>query len=89
VSSWVQTSLSSERCSEIAEAFTAGDIGLPQIRTVLEHTGNTPIGVVLEPFLNENLARYKHPEDLVLVVELPHNASGKVVKVQLCKDYSS
>ncbi|WP_228839460.1 AMP-binding enzyme, partial [Nocardia farcinica] len=43
----------------------------------------------LEPFLNENLARYKHPKDLVVVAELPRNASGKVVKVQLRKDYSS
>ena len=32
---------------------------------------------------------YKHPKDLVIVAELPRNASGKVVKVQLRKDYSS
>ncbi|WP_040800025.1 fatty-acid--CoA ligase FadD5 [Nocardia higoensis] len=43
----------------------------------------------LEPFLNENLARYKHPKDLVLVPELPRNAGGKVVKPQLRKDYAS
>ncbi|MEU7763798.1 fatty-acid--CoA ligase FadD5 [Nocardia sp. NPDC049190] len=43
----------------------------------------------LEPFLNENLARYKHPKGLVLVPALPRNASGKVVKVQLRKKYSS
>lgn len=42
----------------------------------------------LGPFLNENLARYKHPKDLVLVAELPRNASGKVVKVELRKDLS-
>ncbi|MEV6277110.1 fatty-acid--CoA ligase FadD5 [Nocardia sp. NPDC051832] len=67
-----------------------------------EKWGEVPVAVValtdpaaeltiadLEPFLNENLARYKHPKDLVVVPELPRNASGKVVKVQLRKDYSS
>ncbi|RJO76914.1 long-chain-fatty-acid--CoA ligase [Nocardia panacis] len=67
-----------------------------------EKWGEVPVAVValadpdnpltlpeLTPFLNENLARYKHPKDLVLVAELPRNASGKVVKVQLRKDYSS
>ena len=42
----------------------------------------------LEPFLNERLARYKHPKDLVLVEELPRNASGKVIKPLLRKTYS-
>ncbi|BBX11908.1 putative fatty-acid-CoA ligase FadD [Mycobacterium novum] len=41
----------------------------------------------LVPFLNERLARYKHPKELVLVDELPRNASGKVVKPQLRKTY--
>ncbi|MFG1790653.1 fatty-acid--CoA ligase FadD5 [Nocardia sp. NPDC049149] len=67
-----------------------------------EKWGEVPVAVValtsadetltldeLTEFLNENLARYKHPKDLVLVAELPRNASGKVVKVQLRKDYSS
>ncbi|WP_433757799.1 fatty-acid--CoA ligase FadD5 [Nocardia sp. CA-135398] len=67
-----------------------------------EKWGEVPVAVValvdpdaeltldeLAPFLNENLARYKHPKDLVIVPELPRNASGKVVKVQLRKDYSS
>ncbi|RDI48196.1 fatty-acid--CoA ligase FadD5 [Nocardia mexicana] len=66
-----------------------------------EKWGEVPVAVVallnsddtltledLAPFLNENLARYKHPKDLVIVPELPRNASGKVVKVQLRKDYS-
>jgi fatty-acyl-CoA synthase len=42
----------------------------------------------LEPFLNERLARYKHPKDLVLVDELPRNASGKVIKPLLRKTYA-
>ncbi|MET8876447.1 fatty-acid--CoA ligase FadD5 [Nocardia sp. NPDC004604] len=67
-----------------------------------EKWGEVPVAVValvdpdaeltldeLTPFLNENLARYKHPKDLVIVPELPRNASGKVVKVQLRRDYSS
>ncbi|MFC3963700.1 fatty-acid--CoA ligase FadD5 [Nocardia jiangsuensis] len=67
-----------------------------------EKWGEVPVAVValhdadaeltlaeLEPFLNESLARYKHPKDLVVVAELPRNASGKVVKVQLRKDFSS
>ncbi|MEV6138622.1 fatty-acid--CoA ligase FadD5 [Nocardia sp. NPDC051990] len=67
-----------------------------------EKWGEVPVAVValvdpdaeltldeLAPFLNANLARYKHPKDLVIVGELPRNASGKVVKVQLRKDYSS
>ncbi|WP_327152528.1 fatty-acid--CoA ligase FadD5 [Nocardia sp. NBC_01329] len=63
-----------------------------------EKWGEVPVAVValddpegeltltdLEPFLNENLARYKHPKELVIVAELPRNASGKVVKVELRK----
>lgn len=64
-----------------------------------EKWGEVPVAVValedpdagltladLEPFLNENLARYKHPKELVVVAELPRNASGKVVKNDLRKD---
>ncbi|MQY24852.1 fatty-acid--CoA ligase FadD5 [Nocardia aurantia] len=43
----------------------------------------------LEPHLNEHLARFKHPKDLVIVDELPRNASGKVVKPELRKAYGS
>ncbi|WP_328389507.1 fatty-acid--CoA ligase FadD5 [Nocardia sp. NBC_00416] len=63
-----------------------------------EKWGEVPVAVValndpddeltledLGAFLNENLARYKHPKELVIVAELPRNASGKVVKVELRK----
>ena len=59
--------------------------------------GEVPVAVValaadnltlgdLEPFLNESLARYKHPKSLVVVTELPRNASGKVLKHVLRKE---
>lgn len=63
-----------------------------------EKWGEVPVAVValavgvetltleeITPFLNESLARYKHPKDLVIVAELPRNASGKVLKVELRK----
>ena len=37
----------------------------------------------LQPFLDEQLARYKHPKAVVCVEALPRNASGKVVKGDL------
>ncbi|MCK8671750.1 fatty-acid--CoA ligase FadD5 [Rhodococcus sp. NPDC003382] len=37
----------------------------------------------LQPYLDENLARYKHPKEVVIVEALPRNASGKVVKHEL------
>jgi fatty-acyl-CoA synthase len=37
----------------------------------------------LTGWLDEHLARYKHPKELIVVDTLPRNASGKVVKVAL------
>ncbi|WP_157108357.1 AMP-binding protein, partial [Aldersonia kunmingensis] len=67
-----------------------------------EKWGEVPVAVValvdgvdnltivdLEAHLNENLARFKHPKDLVIVDELPRNASGKVLKHELRKSYGS
>lgn len=34
----------------------------------------------LSSWLDDRLARFKHPKDLVFLDELPRNASGKVVK---------
>ncbi|SDU28242.1 fatty-acid--CoA ligase FadD5 [Gordonia westfalica] len=67
-----------------------------------EKWGEVPVAVVvlaegvadltlaeLEPHLNENLARFKHPKDLVIIDELPRNAGGKVVKPKLRETYGS
>ncbi|OMC11121.1 long-chain fatty acid--CoA ligase [Mycolicibacter heraklionensis] len=58
------------------------------VAIVAAEPGEEPLTLdALEPFLNERLARYKHPKELVLVDQLPRNASGKVVKPQLRKQY--
>ncbi|GAB19254.1 putative fatty-acid--CoA ligase [Gordonia effusa NBRC 100432] len=66
-----------------------------------EKWGEVPVAVVvvadggdltiadIEPYLNENLARYKHPKEIVIVDELPRNAGGKVVKPTLRNSYGS
>ncbi|MBY8857221.1 fatty-acid--CoA ligase FadD5 [Nocardia sp. CA2R105] len=67
-----------------------------------EKWGEVPVAVVvladgageltlaeLGPHLDENLARFKHPKDLVIIGELPRNASGKVVKPELRNAYGS
>jgi fatty-acyl-CoA synthase len=43
----------------------------------------------LGPHLNENLARFKHPKDLIVIDELPRNPGGKVVKHKLRETYGS
>lgn len=79
--------------SEHPEIRESAVIGRPH-----DKWGEVPVAIVvgadsltlagLEPFLNERLARYKHPKALILVNELPRNASGKVIKHQLRKDHS-
>ncbi len=67
-----------------------------------EKWGEVPVAVVvladgiddltlddLEPYLNDNLARFKHPKELVIVEQLPRNAGGKVVKPALRSTYGS
>ncbi|NLU81711.1 fatty-acid--CoA ligase FadD5 [Rhodococcus sp. HNM0569] len=50
--------------------------------------GDITIDEVAE-FLGDRLARYKHPKDVVVLAELPRNASGKVVKGDLRKSYGA
>ncbi|WP_040586176.1 fatty-acid--CoA ligase FadD5 [Segniliparus rugosus] len=45
--------------------------------------GEAPTAEELSAWLEDKLARYKHPKDVVVVPALPRNASGKVVKAEL------
>ena len=61
--------------------------------------GEVPVAiVVLNPgeelafdelieFLNDHLARFKQPKELIIIDELPRNASGKVIKPSLRQEY--
>ena len=46
-------------------------------------TGSAPALADLDGFLNERLARYKHPKALEVVDALPRNPAGKVLKTEL------
>lgn len=46
-------------------------------------TGSVPALADLDGFLNERLARYKHPKALEVVDVLPRNPAGKVLKTEL------
>ena len=85
-------------CAEVENAIAAHPdvvevaiIGRPD-----ERWGEVPVAVValrdketgleigeLREFLADRLASYKHPRDLVLLDQLPRNASGKIVKPRL------
>jgi fatty-acyl-CoA synthase len=43
----------------------------------------------LDEFLNERLARYKHPKGLEIVDALPRNPAGKVLKTELRARYGA
>ena len=43
----------------------------------------------LDEFLNERLARYKHPKGLEIVAALPRNPAGKVLKTELRTRYGA
>ena len=64
-----------------------------------EKWGEIPVAVVaissdqlriedLDAFLDERLARYKHPKVLEIVEALPRNPAGKVLKTELRKQYA-
>jgi fatty-acyl-CoA synthase len=65
-----------------------------------ERWGEVPVAVAavsdeglrpqdLEEFLNERLARYKHPKGLEIVDALPRNPAGKVLKTELRKRFGA
>jgi fatty-acyl-CoA synthase len=47
------------------------------------NAGSAPSLADLDGFLNERLARYKHPKALEVVDALPRNPAGKVLKTEL------
>ncbi|MFD4180981.1 long-chain fatty acid--CoA ligase, partial [Rhodococcus sp. NPDC058514] len=62
--------------------------GVVPVAVVALHGGDLTLDELSE-FLDERLARYKHPKELVIVDALPRNASGKVVKGDLRKNHGS
>jgi fatty-acyl-CoA synthase len=83
-------------CAEVENAV-AGHPAILEVAVIGrpdEKWGEVPVAVVavgdsglvldeLTEFLNERLARYKHPKVLEIVDALPRNPAGKVLKIEL------
>jgi 3-(methylthio)propionyl---CoA ligase len=79
---------------DIAEAAV---IGLPHpkwderpLLVVVPKPGAHPSKEAITTFLGDKIARWQLPDDIVIVAELPHGATGKVLKARLreqFKDY--
>jgi acyl-CoA synthetase (AMP-forming)/AMP-acid ligase II len=79
---------------DVAEAAV---IGLPHpkwderpLLVIVPKPGAQPSKEVITAFLGDKVARWQLPDDIVIVPELPHGATGKVLKTQLreqFKDY--
>jgi fatty-acyl-CoA synthase len=52
-------------------------------------TGQRPEKEALIAFLGERFPRWMLPDDVVVVDELPHTATGKVMKTRLREFYAS
>ena len=83
-------------CAEVENVLAAHPaiIEVAVIGRPHERWGEVPVAVVavaespltladLDEFLNERLARYKHPKALEIVDALPRNPAGKVLKTEL------
>jgi fatty-acyl-CoA synthase len=83
-------------CAEVENALAAHPaiaevavIGRPHHKwgevpvAVVALSGPQPSPEELSDFLNERLARYKHPSAVEVVEALPRNPAGKVVKTEL------
>jgi fatty-acyl-CoA synthase len=71
-------------------------IGLPDAKwgesvtaVVVTHPGESLTLEELRAFASEHLARYKVPQRLVILDDLPRNPTGKVLKGQLRKDLTT
>jgi fatty-acyl-CoA synthase len=79
---------------DIAEAAV---IGLPHpkwderpLLVVVPKPGRQPTKEAISTFLGDKIARWQLPDDIVFVPEIPHGATGKVLKTRLrdqFKDY--
>ena len=69
-----------EKWGEVPIAVAAVAVDGPQKSLSLED---------LDDFLNERLARYKHPKGLEIVDALPRNPAGKVLKTELRARYGA
>jgi fatty-acyl-CoA synthase len=83
-------------CAEV-ENVLAGHPAIVEVAVIgrqHDRWGEVPVAVVavsepnlrladLDDFLNERLARYKHPKGLEIVDALPRNPAGKVLKTEL------
>ena len=83
-------------CAEV-ENVLAGHPGIVEVAVIgrpHETWGEVPVAVAavstpglqladLSAFLDERLARYKHPKALEIVEALPRNPAGKVLKTEL------
>ncbi|ORB11895.1 fatty-acid--CoA ligase FadD5 [Mycobacterium noviomagense] len=88
-------------CAEV-ENVLAGHPAIVEVAVIGradEKWGEVPIAVAavgpetelsladLDEFLNDRLARYKHPKGLEIVDALPRNPAGKVLKTELRRRY--
>ena len=88
-------------CAEVENALAAHPeiVEAAVIGRSDEKWGEIPVAIVaissdqlriedLDAFLDERLARYKHPKVLEIVEALPRNPAGKVLKTELRKQYA-
>ena len=89
-------------CAEVENVMAAHPaiVEVAVIGRAHDKWGEVPIAVAavaqaslgledLEEFLNERLARYKHPKGLEIVDALPRNPAGKVLKTELRERFSN
>ena len=67
-----------------------GEVPVAVVAVNQSVAGDTKLDLAeLDAFLNDRLARYKHPKALEIVDALPRNAAGKVLKTELRKRFGA
>ena len=76
-----------DRCGEIAESAVIGRAddkwGEVAVAIVVPVTGKNPTREAILGLFDGELARFKHPRDVIFVDALPRNVMGKVLKFEL------